>query len=239
MPALNFEISLYLFVSLDPKPSIVRWLMRSLVCPVCGDAHVVPFYLWWRETTLKDKKISKYFVAGFRYYKVNSWLIQYNKETRSKQQLCFRSKIFLPRNSRDLLCFCFVDINKTIDKMKETIRNSIDNITADIDRVRGNCTEYFEINPLSAKPTKCSYTLKQFVGCCRQIVWICLTIFWGWQLRGLKRCIMCCLLFKLLIEHLLKYNNDKPVNKKVTLNLQWASLSNVEQTSKLPVQSQQ
>ena len=30
---------------------------------------------------------------------------------------------------------------------------------------------------LSAKPTKWSNTLKIFVGCCRQFVWVCLTIF--------------------------------------------------------------
>ena len=99
--------------------------------------------------------------------------------------------------------------------MKETIRNSINNITADIDRVRGSCTDYFEINPLSAKHTKWSKTLKQFVGCCRQIIWVCLTILWGWRLKGLKFCILWCLLFRLLIEYLLKYNDDKPVDEKV------------------------
>ena len=43
------------------------------------------------------------------------------------------------------------------------------------------CTRHIEIsqlillcksNPLSANPTKWSNTLKQFVGCCRQIVWV-------------------------------------------------------------------
>ena len=32
-------------------------------------------------------------------------------------------------------------------------------------------------NTLSTDPTKWSITLKQFVSCCRQIVWVCLTIF--------------------------------------------------------------
>ena len=36
-------------------------------------------------------------------------------------------------------------------------------------------------NPLRANPTKCSNTLKQFVGCCRQIVWMYLAILWGWH----------------------------------------------------------
>ena len=32
------------------------------------------------------------------------------------------------------------------------------------------------LNPLSPNPTKWSNTLKQFVGCCRRIVWVCLII---------------------------------------------------------------
>ena len=35
------------------------------------------------------------------------------------------------------------------------------------------------LNPLSANPTKWPDTLKQFVGSCRQIVGVCLTILWG------------------------------------------------------------
>ena len=37
------------------------------------------------------------------------------------------------------------------------------------------------INSLSANPTKWWSTLKQFVGCCQRIVWVCLTILWGWR----------------------------------------------------------
>ena len=53
--------------------------------------------------------------------------------------------------------------------------------------------EYFKINgyigkirvnPLSANPTKWSKTLKHFVSNCRRIAWVCLTIFWGWCLKG-------------------------------------------------------
>ena len=36
------------------------------------------------------------------------------------------------------------------------------------------------ISPSSADPTKWSNTLKQFAGCCRQVVWVCLTILWDW-----------------------------------------------------------
>ena len=39
-------------------------------------------------------------------------------------------------------------------------------------------------NPLSANSTKWSNTLKQFVGNSRQIVRVCLTILWGWRLKG-------------------------------------------------------
>ena len=35
-----------------------------------------------------------------------------------------------------------------------------------------------KVNLLSANPTKWSSTLKQFVGFCRRIVWVCLTILW-------------------------------------------------------------
>ena len=36
---------------------------------------------------------------------------------------------------------------------------------------------------LSANPTKWSITLKQFVDCCRRMVWVCLTILWGWRIK--------------------------------------------------------
>ena len=42
------------------------------------------------------------------------------------------------------------------------------------------------LNPLSANPAKQSNTLKQFVSCCRRIVWVCLTILLGLALTGLK-----------------------------------------------------
>ena len=40
------------------------------------------------------------------------------------------------------------------------------------------------LNPLRANPTKWSYTLKQFVGCCQRTVWVCLIILRGWRLKG-------------------------------------------------------
>ena len=42
--------------------------------------------------------------------------------------------------------------------------------------------------PLNANPTKWSNTLKQFVGCCGRIVWVCLTILRGWRLKGKYSC---------------------------------------------------
>ena len=38
--------------------------------------------------------------------------------------------------------------------------------------------------PLSANPTKLLNTLNHFVSCCRQTVWVCLTILWGWRSKG-------------------------------------------------------
>ena len=40
------------------------------------------------------------------------------------------------------------------------------------------------LNPLSVNPTKWLNTLKQFVGYSRRIVWVCLTILWGWRLKA-------------------------------------------------------
>ena len=40
------------------------------------------------------------------------------------------------------------------------------------------------LNPLSFNPTKWSNTLKQFVGNSQRIVWVCLTILWGWRVKG-------------------------------------------------------
>ena len=40
------------------------------------------------------------------------------------------------------------------------------------------------LNPLSANSTKWSYTLKQLVSCSGRTVWVCLTISWGWRLKG-------------------------------------------------------
>ena len=39
------------------------------------------------------------------------------------------------------------------------------------------------INPLRANLTKWSNTLKKLVGCCWRIVWVCLTILWGWRFK--------------------------------------------------------
>ena len=36
------------------------------------------------------------------------------------------------------------------------------------------------VKPLCTNPTKWSNTLKQFFGYCRRIIWLCLTVLWGW-----------------------------------------------------------
>ena len=40
------------------------------------------------------------------------------------------------------------------------------------------------INPLSANATRWSNILRQIVGNIRRIVWVYLTIMWGWRLKG-------------------------------------------------------
>ena len=44
------------------------------------------------------------------------------------------------------------------------------------------------ISSLSGNPIKWSNTLKKFVGCCRRIVWVCLTILSGWHLKSQNVC---------------------------------------------------
>ena len=46
------------------------------------------------------------------------------------------------------------------------------------------CHSFLLLNPLSANPTKWSDLLKRFFGCCRQIVWVCLTILRCWRLKA-------------------------------------------------------
>ena len=40
------------------------------------------------------------------------------------------------------------------------------------------------VNSLSANLTKWSSTFKKCVSCCQRIAWVCLTILWGWCLKG-------------------------------------------------------
>ena len=49
-----------------------------------------------------------------------------------------------------------------------------------------NLCWYFLVssNTSSANPTKWSNRLKQFVSNSRRIFWVCLTILWGWRLKG-------------------------------------------------------
>ena len=66
------------------------------------------------------------------------------------------------------------------------------------------------LNLFSENPTKWSKTLKQFVGYCRRIVWVFLTILWGFLLKGLiflcsyrlqlllKKCLIFLLVFIVL-----------------------------------------
>ena len=49
---------------------------------------------------------------------------------------------------------------------------------------KNNHERNWDLIPLSAKPTKWSNTLKQFVGKSRRTVWVCLNILWDWRLKG-------------------------------------------------------
>ena len=62
--------------------------------------------------------------------------------------------------------------------------------------------KYATFNTLSAKPTKWSNTLKQFVGRIRRMVWVCLTILWDWRLKGLMNYVIILYFFtyKLILE---------------------------------------
>ena len=53
------------------------------------------------------------------------------------------------------------------------------------DKKRISRLYYPHVNLLSASPTKWSNTLKQFVGFCRRIVWMCFTMLSGLALKGL------------------------------------------------------
>ena len=45
---------------------------------------------------------------------------------------------------------------------------------------------YEILNTLSANPTKWWNTLKEFIACYRRIIWVCLTIKWGWRLKRIR-----------------------------------------------------
>ena len=60
---------------------------------------------------------------------------------------------------------------------------------------------YF-INPFRANRTNWSNILKQFVGCCRRIVWLCLTILWIWCWKGYLSVILLNMILGSWIEFL-------------------------------------
>ena len=70
-----------------------------------------------------------------------------------------------------------------------------------------------KLNLLSANPAKWSNTLKQFVGKSRQIVWVCLTILWGWQLTLFRIGLFAPLLY---LKKIQKYKS-----REVSLEFCW------------------
>ena len=69
----------------------------------------------------------------------------------------------------------------------------------------------FEVNfhPLSANPQKWSCTLKEFVGFCRRIVWVCLTILFGVGALRVK-----LIFFFLQLLFFVNYESDIYLNRK-------------------------
>ena len=69
-------------------------------------------------------------------------------------------------------------------------------------------------NPLSANFTKWSNTLELFVGCCQQIVWVCLTIMWDLRFKGIVKWAEPCKCVILLISRILCYKRSNPFLKE-------------------------
>ena len=90
--------------------------------------------------------------------------------------LCFGSFLPLfPTSEKILTWFSCCRITCLIDSLYGAEKMSMEVMRYEIQK---------NVNPLSANPTKLSNTIKQFVGCCRQIVWVCLSILWNWRLKG-------------------------------------------------------
>ena len=76
----------------------------------------------------------------------------------------------------------------------------------------------FFFNPWSANLTIWPNTFKQFVGCYRRIVWVCLTISWGWLLKG--SCDSECIRIDTKAQGKDSYNQSDTVNHFI---FQWFS----------------
>ena len=104
----------------------------------------------------------------------------------------FSLQLFRYNTSRRLL----LSFRKSSKNFSELFRNTIIFLhlitfkSREQQKSRSSFQEFLEffwliaqmfINLLPANPTKWSYSLKQLVACCRRIVWVCLTILWGWH----------------------------------------------------------
>ena len=85
-----------------------------------------------------------------------------------------RTYIFKRKLARSVLLFYF--------KNTGMVLNSFDSIKYRVIEVFWNLTAS-DINPLTTNITKWPNTRKQFVSCCQQIVWLCLTILWDWRVK--------------------------------------------------------
>ena len=138
------------------------------------------FYYWWLFVI-----IDNYYWWLFFYY---WWLFDYvsavciNGGERTTFHKIFRKLILLIQklwiisiNSvRNLHILNFSRKNNNIKNLKKCLRKV----------VLAPPFIHTTLNPLILNLTKWSNTPKQFIGCWKRIVWVCLTILWGWHLKG-------------------------------------------------------
>ena len=92
--------------------------------------------------------------------------------------------------------FIFVEGTQLLGRYRNICKNFLFKISHDITDLCRSVTLLFSllfccrINLLRTNLSKWSNTLKPFVGFCRWIAWVCLTILWVWRLKGyvFKRC---------------------------------------------------
>ena len=103
--------------------------------------------------------------------------------------------------------------------------------------------EKHQFNPLSTNPTKWSNTQTICNG--RRIIWVCLTIFWGWRLKGCNVGQNICRFFHVLVQLLFTISGTEldhyhqkvsvRVPSRVAKRLKTLGLKNLGNVKKIPV----